>query len=283
MSDIESNKLEHSNEGSSVLNQFYGTRVILYVEGDDDIPFWNELFKRYAPVKFFTLEQTHGKEGLKRYIKGIKDGTIHNVMVACDSDYADFEEDFISHPLIVTTYGHSIENTMFCIPMMSAYLSRLKATTENLIEHVSLWISEFESQGKELLVFDILNDLKPRGNCCKCLTLGFPRFSIGDGHFDNTKISNFVKEASEIYNLSERKQIEGKIITSDKPIFKIIQGHFLEGAVNEFLRKNASCPLSRKAIYAEFSCCRDLCKKSCKDIEFIKTEINNAVEYIHRH
>ena len=49
------------------------------------------------------------------------------------------------------------------------------------------------------------------------------------------------------------------------------------------LRKNASCSLSRKAIYAEFSCCRDLCKESCKDIEFIKTEINNAVEYIHRH
>lgn len=46
MSDIESNRLVHSNEGSSVLNQFYGTRVVLYVEGDDDIPFWNELFSK---------------------------------------------------------------------------------------------------------------------------------------------------------------------------------------------------------------------------------------------
>lgn len=78
MSDIELNKLEHSNEGSSVLNQFYGTRVVLYVEGDDDIPFWNELFKRYAPVNFFTLEQTHGKEVSVRILGHYEFGTLKN-------------------------------------------------------------------------------------------------------------------------------------------------------------------------------------------------------------
>ena len=73
-------------------------------------------------------------------------------MVACDSDYADFEEDFISHPLIVTTYGHSIENTMFCIPMMSAYLSRLKAT--DLYERISAYLEQYDKEFYDIFTKD---------------------------------------------------------------------------------------------------------------------------------
>lgn len=82
-------KIKHIFEGISVLNQFNETSVMLYVEGDDDIPFWKHLFKKYAPKYFCEIEQTHGKEGLEQYKKEeIKNGTLHNVMVACDSDYS---------------------------------------------------------------------------------------------------------------------------------------------------------------------------------------------------
>lgn len=59
MSDINSNSLEHSDAGVSVLNLFNESRVMIYVEGDDDIPFWNHLFKKFAPKDFYTMEQTH--------------------------------------------------------------------------------------------------------------------------------------------------------------------------------------------------------------------------------
>lgn len=82
-------EIKHIFEGISVLNQFNETSVMLYVEGDDDIPFWKHLFKKYAPKNFCEIEQTHGKEGLELYKKEeIKNGTLHNVMVACDSDYS---------------------------------------------------------------------------------------------------------------------------------------------------------------------------------------------------
>lgn len=282
MNDVESNSLEHSDAGISVLNQFNETRVMLYVEGDDDIPFWNHLFKKYAPAAFYTLEQTHGKEGLQRYIQGILDGTLNNVMVACDSDYSYFsEEGTASHPLIVMTYGHSIENTMFCVPMLSSYISRLKTTPDNMTDAVTTWISSLEEDGRELLTIDILNDLKPRGNSCKCLTRGFPRFSNGKGDFDKAKLSDFLSQANTVYTEEERRDVEEKLTEIEKPMYKIIQGHFVEGATNEFIRKQVECSLSRKAIYAEFSLCRsNLCQEPCADLKFVKAEIENAVNYI---
>ena len=61
----------------------------------------------------------------------------------------------------------------------------------------------------------------------------------------------------------------------------IIQGHFIEGATNEFIRKQAACSLSREAVYAEFSICRsDLCERLCNDIQFVKDEIERAVDYL---
>lgn len=281
MSDVNSNSLAHSNGGISVLNQFYGTNVMLYVEGDDDIPFWDNLFRRFSPPNFYTIEQTHGKEVLQTYINGIKDGTLSNVMVACDSDYsALLETEIVTHPLIVTTFGHSIENTMFCIPMLASYICRLKKTTENLSASVSTWIHVFEDKGRELLKIDVLNALKPRGQSCKCLNKGFPRFSDGKGYFDDTKLSTFLHQTRNVYTEDERGEVEEKLNASSRPIYKVIQGHFIEGATNEYIRKEAGCSLSRSAIYAEFSYCRRLCDNMCEDLIYVKTEIENAVQHL---
>lgn len=284
MSEIESNSLEHSFEGLSVLNQFYETSVTLYVEGDDDIPFWNSLFKKFAPKDFYEMEQTHGKEGLQRYIDGIKNGQLQNVIVACDSDYSCILQDSnTAYPLIVTTYGHSIENSMFCKPMLIDYLSRLTTSTKDYTEDVEHWTSAIENDAYKLLQIDILNEQKPNGKSCKCLTMGFPRFSDGKGKLIQAKINEVVRAAEQIFTAEEFEEAKGKVDSVVKPLFKILQGHFVGGAVNEFLHEKANCSLSHKAIYAEFSACRGICDTECEDIKYIKKKIENAVNYIQVH
>lgn len=105
MNKIENNQLVHSAAAINVTHQFYDKRFMLYVEGDDDIVFWDEHFKKYMPSTFYEIEQVHGKENLTRYIEGIKDGTLQNVVVACDSDFTLFLEiDPLNSPFIIKTY-----------------------------------------------------------------------------------------------------------------------------------------------------------------------------------
>lgn len=280
MSDSETNNLEHSFEGISVLNQFNETCVMLYVEGVDDIPFWKHLFKKYAPRKFCEIEQVNGKENLQLYKNGIRNGSLRNVMVACDSDYSCISGYVDSHPLIVTTYGHSIENSMFCKPMLADYMSRLAKSTYDYQEDVERWMATIEDDAYKLLLIDLLNHIKPKGQSCKCLVLGFPRFSDGKGNLKQTEVDKIYDEAMRIYSSEDVEKVKVKLDALEIPLFKVLQGHFLEGAINEFIRTKAHCSLSRNAIYGEFSVCREFCNGECEDRLFVKKEIENAVNYV---
>ena len=83
--------------------------------------------------------------------------------------------------------------------------------------------------------------------------------------------------------IDERGEVEEKLNASSRSIYKVIQGHLIEGATNEYIRKEAGCSLSRDAIYAEFSNCRRLCDDICEDLTYVKTEIENAVQYLNSH
>lgn len=74
MSNFDDGQLFHSNRAINVTHQFYDKKFMLYVEGDDDVVFWDEHFRKYMPVEFYEIEQVHGKENLGRYIEGIKTG-----------------------------------------------------------------------------------------------------------------------------------------------------------------------------------------------------------------
>lgn len=278
----ELNILHHSDEAISVLGQFYETKIILYVEGNDDIPFWDNLFKKYAPSHFYEIDQTYGKERLQEISNGIIEGKISNVIVACDADYSDFlDKEPMSNPLIIQTYGHSIENTMFCIPMLANYISRLTTSAKDFNEEVIRWIGKLTEEAKDLIAVDILNERKNNEVRCQCLTKGFPRFSNGKGDLDKEKVFHYMYSVvKDIYNDEDIYTMREKLDNTDKEIYKLMQGHFLEGAVNEFLRNKAKCSLSRNAIYAEFSSCRVLCKEMCADIKYVKEKIENAVSHI---
>ena len=44
MNNFNKNKLVHSNSAISVTHEFYNKKFMVYVEGPDDVPFWDEVF-----------------------------------------------------------------------------------------------------------------------------------------------------------------------------------------------------------------------------------------------
>ena len=115
MNSSEENKLTHSDDAISVTHKFYNKQYMVYVEGDDDVSFWDSVFSKVASGKY-EIESLNGISGeMQTYIKKVTDGAIFNVIIACDKDYTSYlESDPYDNQYIVTTYGHSIENTMFC-------------------------------------------------------------------------------------------------------------------------------------------------------------------------
>ncbi len=132
---------------------------MLYVEGDDDISFWHLQFNRYISEKEYEIQKVDGKENLDPYINGILNGDMENIVVACDSDYTEFQEGQLSHICIVRTYGHSIENTMFCPVYVAKYLRKFTKTTTDYTQDIRSWFENFCNSANCLLPYEIKNTL----------------------------------------------------------------------------------------------------------------------------
>lgn len=274
------NKLEHSSQAISVLHQFYDAKVMLYVEGDDDIPFWDNMFKRYSPPGFYEIEQAHGKNGLKNYIEGVNNGTLRNVIVACDADYTTYFPNIKHSKKIVMTYGHSIENTMFCIPMINDYIKRLNNSTSDISNDIWNWLGQFYIDIMKLLPFDIINSCKELAEgSYKCLNYGFSYFAKGC-KLDKSKIEEYIKDKINEVDLEMYNQVLGYCKNDERDTHKIVPGHFYADAVMKFIRSNVSVNLSNKAIYAEFASCRRICNQECVDLLFIKRQVCNVVKEV---
>ncbi len=293
MNSIEENKLMHSDSAISITHEFYNTQVMVYVEGDDDIPFWDELFKKKVPDAFYTIEQVGGKNNLRNHINAIKKGNITNVIVACDSDYNRILYDNTSalhdNPLIIMTYGHSIENTMFCPKTVSKYIKNILKTATNYYPITKSWYDHFCSISKRLLPYDILNqegfDDDNDSNKKKVFNERFHRLQDNSNPtiLSEGKIEEFITRIKCNYKNSDVIDIERRIAEDPREPRYMIQGHFLEIAVMNFIRetikKQKNVALSNEAIFTSFIDCNTQCNSICDDRQFLFKQIETAYQY----
>lgn len=102
----------YSTDAINVLDKFHEAHFILYVEGDDDETFWSSLLNRIG-IRHYHIESAGGIQELKKIMRQITNDNA-NVIVACDGEYSILLDNLPKHDRIISTYGHSIENTMFC-------------------------------------------------------------------------------------------------------------------------------------------------------------------------
>lgn len=120
-----SNEIEWGYDTSAldVLDKFHESNFIIFVEGDEDVIFWSSLFDK-AGIHNYHIDSADGIKELKKIMSQILNENAR-VIVACDSDYSILLNTLPNHKRIISTYGYSIENTMYCPKIINSVINKL--------------------------------------------------------------------------------------------------------------------------------------------------------------
>jgi hypothetical protein len=247
-------KLEYSVGAKNVLAKFYRVDKILYVEGDDDISFWELLFEKFDAPQV-DIQQVGGKEELRKYIDQISSGEL-DAIVAMDSDFSPVNGTDPKHNLILRTAGHSIENTLISAKVLMKVARRIGRLPAKDVSHeeCEAWLADFYRRCSMLITNDIQDQ-------CEGAMLGV----IGDNcdRFLESKQSDRIcplkietylnghglNPGTELSDDLEKRMTGAALNLQD-----FIRGHFLISAAHKFVcllvkRKRSKVSLSSAAFF----------------------------------
>lgn len=275
--------LSYSLEALRVKAMFYGKKAMVYVEGEDDLSFWDPYFDR----TIFEIEQVGGCHNLDGYIQKLEDGEA-SYIVACDADYRSFCGSEYKSPLIVTTYGHSIENKMYCPYNLSELARKLSKSTNDYSQLILKWYEDFTNTVHPLLVREITNlTYLPKaekpvvfGDTCARYCKLSPCYEL-----DNDRIQKFCEMNKAYFPDDELKKTEEAIASDGRSERDLIKGHFLTEGVRRFMiflssQANTSGKrenISKKDLYTMTVHCENCRQDACTDKEHINTQVAKAI------
>jgi len=281
-----SDQIEWSYETNAldVLDKFHESNFVVKVEGDEDVVFWSTLFDK-AGIQSYYMEPTGGINELKKVMSQILNNNAR-VIVACDSDYSILLNTLPNHKRIITTYGHSIENSMYCPKIINAVVNKLSHNVQDREGYFLDWIDSFCEAARVLVVYDIAREKYNKPivvcgiNCSRFLKS--PRSSRLDGN----AISGYISSIIHHFNNHEIEKCEQLLVSCSLDVRYIIRGHFLTNGVINFV-KNATRRILGKApaiplnlFYALTSDGCKSCNNSCPEFAIVKERISNAVDSI---
>ena len=154
---------EYSTEARNVLNRFYSVDKILYVEGEDDVIFWEVVFNAVGGPSV-KIQEAGGKPQLYDRMEEVRSG-VGDYLVAVDADFDCFEQ-IEECRRIIRTYGYSIENTI----VTGQIINRLVCSVAKVprrsfpLEICVDWLKRIEMDLQSLIIFDIINRVDGLGN-----------------------------------------------------------------------------------------------------------------------
>lgn len=222
-------KLEYSDSAKRVISKFYGVDVIVYVEGDSDIVFWEFLFESFLGCKIY-IKPVNGKENLRGYIQSIVSGEILD-LVAGDADFSVFDKED-EHPNIVKTYGYSIENSLVSPEVLREVIRSIGKISSHDISHEECveWVDEFFNSVHDLVVYDILNDIEGHGEIVvgdHCAGLMRSKTSV---HVCKRKLAAHMDSLSFTAGDEKKEEILRYLGDLGYNTSNLVKGHFLFSA-----------------------------------------------------
>ena len=178
---------------------------------------------------------------------------------------------------------------IYCPRNLDYYLQKLTRSLESHFPEINNLYQKFCDDIKELIIFDITNNVYDFGksvcgdSCCKFLS--------SDGkscHIDITKIKQFIET---LEFPSENIESIKKLFEKDKRnIRQIAKGHFQTSFVINLLMElyktitQKKCEkLSTNIIYAALINCHEHCKSECTEDNYIKNKVEDAIQYLKSH
>lgn len=226
-------KLDYSPAAYNVLAKFYRAKSILYVEGDDDVPFWSKVFSEFSSAKIEILP-VGGAENIDEKIRLIMTGSV-NVLAARDSDFLRLCKDNFSHSQILYTYGYSIENTLLNRHAISEITSMACRGYDYESKKVDSWIDHVVATLSDLIRHDIANYILKSGvavlfdNCTRLMQN--ERSCIPC----ETKINNHQSKIAPNFDDATLKLVDAHLASHGISLEMHLRGHFLLSAVYKFI------------------------------------------------
>tara|TARA_B100000700_G_scaffold301560_1_gene370936 strand:- start:163 stop:1026 length:864 start_codon:yes stop_codon:yes gene_type:complete len=229
-------ELEYSTQAHNVLNRFYRVDKMVFVEGKDDVGFWEIMFSKFYPYEV-KVEPVGGKPQLRAYVSKIEDGEA-DYLVAMDVDY-DYLINGESLPdRVITTAGYSIENSLVTDASLTRLIKNLCRLTaaQQPTEMSRAWIENTSILLKPLLITDIVNQAEEIG-----VSVGLEN---ADRFFRTRKCAELCEEkiAGHIEELRLGVTAEcighweNQINELERPYFEVIRGHFIFSAAMRFVK-----------------------------------------------
>lgn len=214
----------------SILSEFYEVDLLIYVEGQDDVPFWDIIISQFT-IKKYKLKSAGDKNSLKKYF--VEKNSESTYLIAMDSDYDQLSNE-LNNKEVMLTYGYSIENTLITPSVIQDLIvTHSKVQKDSVdIEKIKVWLEEFENAVEPLLAADILNRNR-KVTSEQVIPDNSTRFyDNGSLVPQSHKINEYLVQHGFVLNeLFCREQIQ------QFTIFEITKGHFVFSSVYNFIKK----------------------------------------------
>jgi hypothetical protein len=231
----------YSVEAAGVINHFYGADIMVYVEGEDDIPYWELIFNKFSKLNI-ELQDVGSCTSLKRYISQISSGEL-NAIVAMDKDFTLFSEENVKHPNILFTPKYAIENSLVSQDNVYRTIKTLaKVSSKKIkIEDIHQWFLHLSERFEKLIALDIYNAKYGKGIAVLGKNDTADRFFVNNSfHICQIKVDKYLEAKLLEFESFNALEIKNEVEQKGYALLDFARGHFIFSAVTKFMKNKIS-------------------------------------------
>ena len=218
--------------------------IVVYVEGDSDVPFYDQVLQGYN----YHIKLQHGKEEGKKLVATLEQDDPPYVVIL-DGDYEILERTRSTHRRVILLHRYSFENYLFEEEPIEHFCrdrTHLEDSLEKLANLFQKVVENTELKFKELIVLDVAHQ---RSNTGYNVLPNKPDRFLKPGKsvdFRNDEIQKQCAEAAQGIDkqcLEEIRSLVNKFLSKSRFI-DLLPGHFAFGIMRRLIIHTIDRPIS---------------------------------------